>query len=232
MPSAATNGFVSTRLARIELLRDFEEPARTSLLEGATRQIVEKNSTIFVPGDPPALYAVMRGRVAITMLWDGLRLPLFSRFPGEVFGEISLVFKRQLNEARAAECSEVLRFEARGIHKALEESRSASRAMMRLLAKRMALAEAQTLNGFGGRVRERVELFLARLAAHGGAIDCRGVLLPYRVTQDEIAQSVRASRVAVQRALKQLRREGKVVIDRRRIFFRPSGKYRENPFFT
>jgi CRP-like cAMP-binding protein len=81
-------------------------------------------------------------------------------------------------------------------------------------------------------VRERVELFLARLAAHGGAIDCRGVLLPYRVTQDEIARSVRASRIAVQRALQELRREGKVVIDRRRIFFRPSGKYRENPLFT
>jgi thioredoxin reductase (NADPH) len=68
-------------------------------------------------GDDGALHAVLSGRLEITKRIDGVETPLGFRGPGEIFGEVPLVYGTQFqSSARAVEPSRVLRLDARHYH--------------------------------------------------------------------------------------------------------------------
>ena len=221
--SALPDAQLLPQLAKAELLCEMGADVDT-FAAAAVQLTVRRGQTLFVPGDPPALYVVLSGRVRVGMRRGSTEIPLCSRTVGEVFGESSLLYGRQVNEACAAEPCSLARIDAAHIRRALQRSPAASLALARLLAKRLALLEVQLTQGSGSSVLQRVEFLLERLAAHSQNADRRGVLLPYRTTQAEIAQLVGASRVAVSRALRTLRGSGRITVEGRRIFVRGGPK--------
>lgn len=211
-------------LADAELFREMPEAVRAALARQGRVVSVAKDSVVFVPGDPPALHVVVRGRIAILMRTAaGETIELFDRHAGEVFGEVSLLVGRQVFEAGAATRAQVVRFAADSVHAALRASQPASLALAQLLAKRVAILAEQLSEVAFQRVTERVRSLLERLATEGGVANSRGYLIRDPLTHEELAHMVGAGRAAVTRALGQLQREGTIVRAGRRIIVRPRG---------
>lgn len=209
---------VSARLAAVEVLGELPQRVRSALAHRCRTGSVTKGSVVFVPGDPPALFVVERGRIVIlNRPSEDTEIELFDRHPGELFGELSLLLDEQVDEARAAESTLLFRIDGHALQSALRESQPATLALATLLARRMSLAEARIGGVTFHKVKERLLLLLDQLAADGGIADSRGYLLRDRLTHEELARMVGASRVSVSRALSQLRRAGQVVLSGQRI---------------
>ncbi|MFI5395818.1 MAG: Crp/Fnr family transcriptional regulator [Candidatus Binatia bacterium] len=134
-----------------------------------------------------------------------------------MFGEVSLLLNRQINEARAVQESEGLSIDAGLMRAVLRQDPNAVAALGRIIGERIALTETRLGDLAVRGVKERLGLVLDELAVADGVSDSRGYLIRDRLTQIELAQMVGASRVAVNRALTELRRSGQIIIDGRRI---------------
>jgi CRP/FNR family cyclic AMP-dependent transcriptional regulator len=145
---------------------------------------------------------------------------LFTRGPGQLFGEMSLFLGRQVNEARAVTRVLAIRLDAKAAGAALVRNPVAMHALGVVLAKRAELAEARLSESAIHSVRSRLVLFLERLAKTSGVRDSRGILLPHRLTHNELARLLGVSRESVSRGLAQLRRQGTVSIAGRRLVLR------------
>lgn len=67
--------------------------------------------------DERALYVVLSGRLEVTKTIDGVERTIGARAPGQIFGEVPIVFGTQFQGSyRAAEPSRVMRVEARAFH--------------------------------------------------------------------------------------------------------------------
>ena len=65
-------------------------------------------------GEAPALFVVLAGNIEVTKLIDGIERTIGKRVPGQIFGEVPLIFGTQFQgSSRASEPSRVLRVDAR-----------------------------------------------------------------------------------------------------------------------
>ncbi len=65
-------------------------------------------------GEAPALFVVLSGNIEVTKLIDGIERTIGKRVPGQIFGEVPLIFGAQFQgSSRASEPSRVLRVDAR-----------------------------------------------------------------------------------------------------------------------
>lgn len=65
-------------------------------------------------GEAPALFVVLSGNIEVTKLIDGIERTIGKRVPGQIFGEVPLIFGTQFQgSSRASEPSRVLRVDAR-----------------------------------------------------------------------------------------------------------------------
>lgn len=205
-------------VARAEVLRELPTEARVRLVARSRLISAARGAIIFSPGDAPAVFVATRGRVVISARPNTqVELRLFDRRPGELFGELSLLLGRQMNEARAAGPSHVLRVPAEIVHTILRDHPRVTLALARLIADRMADAEARLGGSALRTVKDRLLRLLTQMARHSAVADSRGYLIRDPLTHNELAHMVGANRVTIIRALSALRREGKVISDRRRL---------------
>ncbi len=174
----------------------------------------------FRPEDAPAVYALLCGRVAIRARpAPAIEIDLFVRHPGQLFGEVSLLLGQHAHEAQALVAVTAGRIDAAALLSVLAQSQPATLALARLIAERLARAEARLGEIALRGVKERLLLALQRLAAEAGVRDSRGWLLA-QVTQEELGRLVGTSRVAVNHALAALRAENHIAASGRRIVVR------------
>jgi thioredoxin reductase (NADPH) len=65
-------------------------------------------------GDPPAFFVVMEGLIEVTKVLDGAERPIGKRRPGQIFGEVPVVYGTPFQGSfRAAEPSRVMRMDMR-----------------------------------------------------------------------------------------------------------------------
>jgi CRP/FNR family transcriptional regulator len=216
-----TGNDIARTLSATEVLQVLPQTAIAVLVRACRMITVRKGQMLFVPGDAAAVYAVQRGRVAILARPEaGQEIELFTRHRGELFGEASLWFDHQINEARALHDGVVLRLQAAAARAALDDSLAATLALASLMARRLALVEERIGEVAVHSVKQRLLRVFARLKAGARAADTRGYLLPDRLTQEELASMVGASRIAVSQALRALRRTGHIRMSGRRIIVR------------
>src|SRR5262245_28283483 len=68
-------------------------------------------------GDERALYVVLAGRIEVTKLFDGIERPIGKRAPGQIFGEVPIIFGIPFQgNFRAIEPTRVVRIEAAHFH--------------------------------------------------------------------------------------------------------------------
>jgi len=206
---------ILSRLVQVEVLRELSPPSLRALASYCHTLSLAKDRVVYLPGDPPALYAVLLGRVAILAQPSaGLEVELVTRRARQVFGEISLIVGRQICQARTVERSLVARVGSEVARDALRQCRAAADAMDGLVAARLVDAEARLAAMAALNVKDRL---LDLLQRQGGVTDSRGKLLSDRFTHEELGRMVGANRVSVTRALDDLQREGRIVRTDKRI---------------
>lgn len=101
----------------IPLLSDLGDDELARLAQHAADLQLGTGEYAVHEGGERALYAVLSGRIDAVKLVDGVERVLGQRQPGEIFGEVPLIFGTPFQGAyRAAEPSRVARIEARDYH--------------------------------------------------------------------------------------------------------------------
>jgi CRP/FNR family transcriptional regulator, cyclic AMP receptor protein len=161
--------------------------------------------TVVTQGDLTAeLFGVVRGKLKATATNAAGKQVMFSIMgPGEVFGEIALLD----GEARSAtvtavEDSELLAIKREAFHDLVLRVPTLALSLMRVMARRLRDLSSRTQDVSLLPVEQRLARAIVTLARRFGKPDARGhiVVVP-KLSQQELADMVGASRVLVNRRL-------------------------------
>lgn len=190
---------------------------RAQLLALAEHRTVGRHEIVYRAGDPAQyLYFLEGGRVKIYHLAPGGKeVLLWFCMPGETFGltEICHGGNRQVY-ARGCEPSRLLCIPRPDFKAFIERCPAAALLVIDVLSSRLRVLGQAMQSLVADDVNERVVLLLSQLASRYGrpAAD-GGISLTIRITHQEMADMIGASRQTVTSALNDLRRSGVVDID-------------------
>ncbi len=176
---------------------------------------------IFGEGDESTHIAiVLRGIVKITAATlSGREALLGLRGAGEIVGELAALYGSPRSATvRALDRVEARLIAASAFRQCLQQHPDALFAVLAAVIGRLRESDRRRLEFTGFDVLERVSLLLAELArTHGEAAPDGAVTIGLRLSQEEVAGATGASREAVAKALRELRRRGAVTTARQRI---------------
>lgn len=204
-------------LQSLPLFEGIEQKHLALVAQEGRIQTYEKNRFILHQDDSgESFYLILRGTVKVFLdLPDGTEVYLALLGAGDVFGEMGLIeaSKRSAN-VLALETTKVLLIDRLLFEKLLIDSHPFVRNMLRVLSRRLRVANARirahcTLDIYGMvayQLLEFSELYGEKRA--GGAI-----YIPVRLTQTDLAQLVGASRERVNHVMGAYKRIGILSID-------------------
>lgn len=170
--------------------------------------------TVAQPGD--LVYMLLEGTVKIYVdQLDGSEVILAFLGPGDTFGEMSMVDSagRSANVVTLEECS-CLVMDRTSFHQCLKSIKSLSYNLVRLLSRRLRLAneQIQALSTLDVRGRVARQL-LAFAQQYGEGEASQGVTIPLRLTQTDVAALVGASRERVNQVIVDFKDSGFISVD-------------------
>jgi CRP/FNR family cyclic AMP-dependent transcriptional regulator len=170
-------------------------------------------------GAADSLYVIALGRVRVVRADGASRtLTVAYRLPGELLGETALPGGESYRAtATATEIVEAVKVPLPAVVALLAESPAFSQSMLGLMVERRLEAEHRVQSLLSRSVESRVAEFLLDAADRNGVPDPRGVLIGVRYTHQEIADYVGSTRETVTLTLGELRRQGLVAFDHRRV---------------
>jgi len=192
-----------------------------SPLEGAAQKpfpvrVCEKGEWICIQGNrEESLYVVREGKVILSRLSaDGTETVLGVLGTGEHFGDVSLLTGGTAHfNALAVKRTELLVIR-KPDYRELLENPEACKFLMTGLATRCHDAWAQIEALGSTQVRDKVRVLLSWLVARVGIRTRDGVVV--NLNQTQLAQMIGTTRETLNRALKNLKNEGVLIVDRRR----------------
>ncbi len=213
--------FEETRLlAASYLFREVDEAMVDRIATLAVTRDYGTGECIFRKGDAgDALYGVMSGRVRIcTSGPDGREMILYVMEPGEIFGEIAVLDDHERTaDAFTLEPTRLMMIRRRDFKPLLRADPALADYFIRLLCQRFRwvdqVVEDSAFLPLAARLAKRI-LFLSRGGEAGRA---EGGETRLKVSQEELARMMGASREAVNRTLQVWHREGHVELSRGRI---------------
>lgn len=179
----------------------------------------EHGEVIVRQGEPEAcLRLVAAGAVRLAAVTSSGREVVVALLgPGDVFGEIALLGGGPSPvEARAAGNASVVALPVGSLRAVIERAPDTAEELLRLVAARLHRTAGALEEALANDVPARVSLRLRDLARSHGAADEDGVRLPPRLTQEELARMVGASRESVNRSLTALAARGLLRVRHRR----------------
>ncbi|HEY8478055.1 MAG TPA: Crp/Fnr family transcriptional regulator [Chloroflexota bacterium] len=210
-------------LAQVPLFRRLAVEHLRQLAGVAVRRVFRRGEIVFHKGDPGgALYLIREGQVKIVLpSTDGGEALLAVLGPGEFFGELSL-FDGASRSATvvAVEPTETLVLRRDDFLGVLTSQPQVAIELLRVLSQRLRatdeLIEDAVFLDLGGRLVKK----LLELAESHGCQTPQGVAIRLRLTQQELASMVGASRESVNKHLSSLRARGLIALDRGQITLR------------
>jgi CRP-like cAMP-binding protein len=194
---------------------------REVLLASGTRKPYRRGAPLFLEGDrTDHVVVVLEGRVRVSVAAaDGRDLVVAVRGPGDLIGELAAIDRDQPRSASAfaLEPMTVLVVAADDFEAFLQQSPTASLAVLRTLTRRLRLASRIQMEFGSFDTVARVARRLDELAGEHGEETPEGVRIALPLTQEELAGWVGASRESVARALRQLRDAGVISTRRRNV---------------
>jgi CRP/FNR family transcriptional regulator, cyclic AMP receptor protein len=185
---------------------------------------------LFHYGDEPgSLLVLLEGRVKYCLPGPHGRELIFGfAGPGELVGEVAAIDGAPRSASvETVDALRALVVPRSAFERFLETHPAATLSLLRSLARRLRLADAQRLEFAAYDVVGRVARRLVKLCEdHGESVD-GGLLITLPLSQDELAAWTASSREAVAKALQLLRRLGWVETHRRRILVRDLAALRE-----
>lgn len=190
-----------------------------------TERKYPKRATIFERGDVgEALYVVKEGLVKLAShSGQGAETILHLLPPGAIFGEILLSEERRAFTALAETDAVVLVLPRQTLVHLLTTVPSFSMNFIRLLSQRLAMVERE-FAGFGHTWSyHRLAKVLLKLGAEHGVKTPKGVLLPLRLTHEELANLIGTTRETVTTQLGRFRRMGLIRREGKTLLLNVSG---------
>lgn len=196
-------------LAQVPLFAGLAPEQLTRLAEACRRRLVRADETLFFEGDPGhTLYLVVSGQIKIQRVTPSGKLVVLAlRGPGEHVGEMALLDGEPRSaDAVTVEPCELLMLDRDQFLRCMGEQPQIALNMLASLTRRLREA-ANQVEGFRELdVLGRVAAVLLELAESHGEIEDAGIRITLRVTQQELADRIGATRVSVNKALGRLKR--------------------------
>jgi len=205
--SAVSSAVSITVLKSVPMFGGFPEDQLRALAAMVMRRHAPRGSTIIHAGDvADSLYIVMSGRLKVMMgEADGKEVILGILGPGEFFGEMGLIDGNPRSATVVAiEPCELLAVTKAAFKKCLVENVPLAMAVMRVLVRRLREADRKIGNLAMLDVYGRVARLLLDMAEE---VDGQKVVTK-RLTKQDIARMVGASREMVTRVMKDLEMSG------------------------
>lgn len=202
-------------LATVSLFRGLERTELASFAAVTRERGYPRGSVIVFEDDPgDALFIVREGRVKVVLVGeDGREVILGILGVGDHFGELSLIDGQPRSaHVIAMEDSRLLVLRREDFRQRVQESPRVAWALLEELSARLRRADQQigslVLLDVHGRI---ARLLLARMSADDAPTASR------RLTHQQIAQMVGASRETVSRAMREFQERGWIAVERRQV---------------
>lgn len=213
-------------LQQVHLFSSVDEREMRALADRTTMREFSRGHVILHPDEQPEMvYVIKEGRVKISRYSpDGREQILALLEPGDLFGELSLVREREPVHVEAFEDTLICGFYREDFIALIRNRPDLMLHVMKVLAERLRRAEEEVTDLVFRDVPGRLAALLLRLAEAYGAENGRGLRLALRLTHQDMASMIGATRETVTNTLSRLRDAGLIAIDHRQIIIRnPEG---------
>ena len=191
-------------------------------LEGASTEMVERNKTIFFPGDPAErVYLKRRGAVRLSTVYEsGDENTVALLRENSLFGVLSLLTGQRSDRfyhAVAFTRVEMVTAPATSVRNAIEADTAVGLRLLQGLSSRILQTETMIETLTHRDMSSRLVSFLLVLCRDFGVPDELGITIDLRLSHQAIAEAIGSTRVTITRLLGDLRQSGLVQIDRKKI---------------
>lgn len=205
---------------RIHLFEALSEGQYAQVMAIATQRQVKKGEVLFWAGDPgEAMYIIVDGVLQVyTSSSDGREKILAILGPGDFVGEMSLLdFQPRSATAKALEPTALLVIDRVQFSQLLEENCGIAKTLLETLSRRLREANAQLEDFIFRDVQDRLVAVLLKLSIEYGSPVKDGIKIGIKLTHQELANYVGASRESITRSLLALQDAGYVRFSHRYV---------------
>ena len=191
-------------------------------LEGASTELVERNKTIFFPGDPAErVYLIRRGAVRLSRVYEsGEEITVALLRENSLFGVLSLLTGHRSDRfyhSVAFTRVEMVTAPASSVRQAIEADTSVGLLLLQGLSSRILQTETMIETLTHRDMSSRLVSFLLVLCRDFGIPSTQDITIDLRLSHQAIAEAIGSTRVTITRLLGDLRNSGLVEIDRKKI---------------
>ncbi|HVD78469.1 MAG TPA: Crp/Fnr family transcriptional regulator, partial [Vicinamibacteria bacterium] len=198
-------------LRTVPIFSELSDEDITSLAKLASRKRYPKDTVVFFENEEgDFFFTILEGRIKVTILGDDGREVILSVLgPGDFFGEMALLDNEPRSAtAIAVEESELLSLHRSDFQTVLNDNKSITSALIRVLSARLRRANHQISTLALLDVYGRVARVIVDMAREEGKRLRDGRIAFRRATHQEIANRIGTTRETVTRMLKDLERQG------------------------
>ena len=228
MSSSRTGAMFVEQLRHVPLLRGLTDVQLAELSRTARTHRFEPDQIVFLQGDPgDSVHIILRGQVkVVTTSRAGHEAILAFLADGESFGEMSLLDDLPRSATiQATMPTTTLSLRKVDFHKLLREAPDLSLRLLRALARRLRetgmLVQDAAFLDVGERLAKKIVAMATETLELGvtvpGATRVSGPAIELRVTQQDLASMIGATRESVNKALASFRARGLLVVGRHRL---------------
>lgn len=191
-------------------------------LVGTSSEIVERGKTIFFPGDPAErVYLLKRGAVRLSRVYEtGEEITVALLRENSLFGVLSLLTglkSDRFYHAIAFTRVDLISAPATSVRQAIEKDARVGLLLLQGLSSRILQTETMIETLTHRDMSSRLVSFLLVLCRDFGMPGTRGITIDLKLSHQAIAEAIGSTRVTITRLLGDLRNDGLVEIDRKRI---------------
>lgn len=207
-------------LARVPLFADLDEESLRELSAVARKRVFRQGEVIFHRDDPgQVLYIVKEGKVKIALTSpDGQEVSLTVFGAGECFGELSILDGEPRSaDAVALERVELYALQRQDFVNVVMSHPKIAVQVMKVISQRLRQADQQIEDLLFLDVYGRVAKKLLELSEVHGVPTAQGVRIELRLTQQELASMVGASRESVNKVMGYFTDKRYIMTDKHKI---------------
>ena len=211
-------------LRTVPIFSELADEDISSLAHLALRKRYPKDTVVFFENEEgDFFFTILEGRIKVTILGDDGREVILSVLgPGDFFGEMALLDNEPRSAtAIAVEESELLSLHRNDFQSVLNDNRSITSALIRVLSARLRRANHQISTLALLDVYGRVARVIVDKAREEGKRLRDGRIAFRRATHQEIANRIGTTRETVTRMLKDLERQGLIHVEGKEIVVQP-----------
>ena len=218
-------------LREVELFNGLSEADLEAIGHATTMTHCHTGQQILSPDDPPdRIHIVKRGTVRVYRVSpDGKQLTLDIYDRGTILGDMAMLGQDRIPEAYAEAIDDavVCTISPDELRRLIERHPTIGVNIISFLSRRLQEAQRELEAMAYQRVGQRLARKLIDLAARFGVQTARGTLIQARLTQQELAEMIGATRETLAHTLADFRRRDLLATERHRVIVRDAERLAE-----